>query len=687
MSDRIILPEYPIPEELKSVLRTKSYSLQSISYKYAKIIAALRSAKCIDIQEKHYLQLLKFALYLEEHQNTEEVKKYRLFRQPLRRIIDPTGDLRLALFQIIVDNVVDEERPWIRPNDLVDVIDIYDNNVYTLRITKIIENQIIIGDFSKRLCDTHVPSKLYDIDFRFHNYQMRCSHYAITLMDSHKTVSYLFPENKQWHVENDNCHIDSFQTVNPNIASNPEQLQAIWHIVNLSSFPIPYILYGPPGTGKTATLVEAMCQILKNSCNNILVCTPSNAAGDEIARRLLNFVPPGMIYRMYSMSKLFSTVNEDFKFCSNVEKNAVVLPNIEHFLTKRIVITTLCLSARLIMMRIPCNHFSHVFIDEAGQGTECDMLIPISLVSECGKLHSQIVFAGDPEQLGPVIMSKLAKSILGRSILERLMSYNLYQKDCNNKYNPKYITKLLQNYRNDPAILHVSNHLFYNSELIAKRQGSIKFPIIFHGVEGEEDKCPISSSRCNNKELSLVLDYVDALLKNGLGFGRFVPKNIGIVTPFTLQSKQIKKELELRRLKDISVGTVELFQGQERDVIIMSTVRSKTFVHEGIEHVGFLSSPKRFNVAITRAKQLLVVIGNPNVLQIDNNWRYLIKFCIANNSCIGATVDLKNFKNKKCASDFNFLKSSVLFDNQSLLSVHSCSVEMVDLMDNLHAFD
>ena len=144
-------------------------------------------------------------------------------------------------------------------------------------------------------------------------------------------------------------------------------------------------------------------------------------------------------------------------------------------------------------------------MDEAGQATEPETLIPMTLMSSKldshkGRLHGQLVIAGDPQQLGPIVQSQLATNLLGRSMLERLMDWELYRKNSRNKFNPSYVTKLVRNYRCHPSILQVPNVLFYDGELKAcggshtKRAETWRtlpakgFPMIFHAINGQEER-------------------------------------------------------------------------------------------------------------------------------------------------------------------------------------------------------
>jgi len=116
--------------------------------------------------------------------------------------------------------------------------------------------------------------------------------------------------------------------------------------------------------------------------------------------------------------------------------------------------------------------------------------------------------------------------------------------------------------------------------------------------------------------------------------------DIGIISPYRKQVEKIRYACTTSHFGMIKVGSVEEFQGQERHVIIISTVRSDTnfltFDHE--HNLGFLKNPKRFNVAITRAKALLIVIGNPHVLGKDPHWKQLLNYCRINNSYLGTPL-------------------------------------------------
>uniref|UniRef100_A0A8C2GLE5 RNA helicase n=1 Tax=Cyprinus carpio TaxID=7962 RepID=A0A8C2GLE5_CYPCA len=308
------------------------------------------------------------------------------------------------------------------------------------------------------------------------------------------------------------------------------------------------------------------------------------------------------------------------------------------------------LAGMLVSGGVPKGHFTHIFIDEAGQAVESECIIGIAGLLD--PVKGQLVLAGDPQQLGPILRSPLAQLHgLGQSLLERLMTQNaLYQKsqDGHSGYDTRFVTKLLRNYRSHPAILKIPNELFYENELqVFANQMEREafccwehlpkkgFPVMFHGVMGKDDREANSPSFFNVTEIEVIVSYLNKLMQTQgkKGLPKLSANDIGIITPYRKQVEKIRKALntvaELNKWKEIKVGSVEEFQGQERRVIIVSTVRSSVnYVKMDQDfNIGFLSNEKRFNVAMTRAKALLVVVGNPVILSKDPTWQRFIRYC------------------------------------------------------------
>ncbi|XP_017877191.1 putative helicase mov-10-B.1 [Ceratina calcarata] len=629
------LPMYKPPRELIWAfkhLNKENLTNDKLCNDYINLIKGLANVK--DISPEHYLILFKIMLYLESRCYTLEAEKHNMMDQQLK---SESSDVF-----IIQVPTLDEDDPFIFINDEVKISVVDTNESWSFRVIDVVNKKVYISPYDD---NTVVDKdKKYNVRFYPTNWPLRCCHYVLYIMNKYKLVNLMFPKMETNHFTLPDVELNWFHE---SVTKNPEQKAAVMNILHNSAYPAPYIVFGPPGTGKTTTLVEAICQVREQvKSKSILVCAHSNAAADEITKRLLQFLPTKYIFRIYAKAKTANTIDNKLIDCSNfINGESLYLPN-EVFTLKKIVITTLTTCIRLVNLNLRNDHFSHIFIDEASQSTELETLIPfttINSLSHCGEmLQSQIIIAGDPYQLGPVVKCREIAHLFGKSLLERLMECEPYQK-VDNKYNPRYITKLIRNFRSRAAILYTSNKLFYgdlipcaklckitsNWDILSNRT----FPIIFFAVQGVEVRAE-NLSVSNEKEALIVTYCLANLLKNTRIDGRKIGQNdIAIITPFREQKMMIENKLRNHSMWT-SVGTIETFQGQEREVIILSTVRSETFCHNGKEHIGFLSNPKRFNVALTRAKQLLIIVGNPFILCLDKHWETLWQYCQNNNACI-----------------------------------------------------
>lgn len=252
--------------------------------------------------------------------------------------------------------------------------------------------------------------------------------------------------------------------------------------------------------------------------------------------------------------------------------------------------------------------------------------------------------------MGPVLVSQIAKHCgFDKSLLERLSEHKnympLYGPD-GNQFDERFVTKLKKNYRSIPSILSIYSKLSYNNELEAevndessreitllksledvlynRQYANEKCGVFFINVNGRNLRTPESSSWFNYKEAAQVLGFVNRLKYLGISM-----KCVGIITPYALQAKKIREFIDNTMPGcGLKVGSVEEFQGHERDIILISTVRTNQnhLVKDQKFNLGFLQCPKRMNVAISRAKALLVVFGMESILSKDENWKYLIQY-------------------------------------------------------------
>jgi helicase MOV-10 len=424
------------------------------------------------------------------------------------------------------------------------------------------------------------------------------------------------------------------------------------NIMSGSGRPLPYILFGPPGTGKTTTLTEVVYQLAKHPDGlKILLVAPSNDAADILVGKLSSYFPPSEMRRILAFSRSIDTIPTNLRpYC---EAELSELGQKEEIEAAGIVITTISLAARFSFIGIQKGYFDVLCVDEAGHATEPEAIAVASTLMDFNKESrpGQMILAGDPKQLGPIVTSTVcAKFGMALSYMERLTQRDAYARsDTDHQYPPHLLTKLIHNYRSHPAIMKLSNEMFYDNELLMcgddfvthnltrwehlPKQG---FPILFHSVHGENLREANSPSWFNPQEAAEVANYVDLLInqtKAGLK-----PEEIGVITPYNRQAHKIGTALRFKGIHGVKVGSVETFQGQERRVIVISTVRAENDLLEFDRkyNLGFVANEKRFNVAITRAQALLIVIGHPKVLATDEaRWLPLLRFCKENGSWLG----------------------------------------------------
>ncbi|ROL44890.1 putative RNA helicase SDE3 [Anabarilius grahami] len=549
------------------------------------------------VEEGIYTERFHLLLYLEEIQMEVDIKKYDLHGK--------TMTLDKANKWLLVLNVpgVAENRPSVLLGDKLNVCVSKDRNqpvtVYEGYVHCVELERVKLG-FSNKLLKKFVDNMKFDVEFNINRFPLKLQHRAVELAVQHKLGDVLFPSDKGIK----HTALPHLRMFNKDLENNPEQKAAVQHILSGTAKPAPYLIFGPPGTGKTVTVVEAIKQVNKSEATtHILACAPSNSACDLLCERLLGYVDGHCLYRLYAPSRDPKAVPQKLLKHSNWSKahGSFLLPTREALMDYTVIVVTLVTAGRLVSGGVAKGHFTHIFIDEAGQAVEPECIIGVA----------------------------------GQSLLERLMKQNtLYQKsqDGNSVYDSRFVTKLLRNYRSHPAILKIPNELFYENELQVfanqmEREAFCHwehlpkkgFPVVFHGVMGKDEREANSPSFFNVTEIEVIVSYLNKLMETQgkKGLPKLSANDIGIIAPY-------RKQARLR-----NVGSVEEFQGQERKVIIVSTVRSSVnYVKMDQDfNIGFLSNEKRFNVAMTRAKALLIVVGNPVILSKDPTWQRFIRYC------------------------------------------------------------
>ncbi|KAK9054834.1 hypothetical protein SSX86_025913 [Deinandra increscens subsp. villosa] len=617
---RYKLLEYPIPHAMREVIKSKATPDSLIE----------------GLTPKNYVPFFRTLLIMEELKLEDDMRTYDMQNITFKK---------KGRFLTLEVPGLSERRPSLIMGDLIIAKPVSDNMspLYKGYIARVEAEEVLIS-FHEDLISYHSEGDRYDVQFEYNRLSMKRMYQALEASGKLDT-EFLFPE-----FSSNVRSIETCPLVPISCKLNEEQLSSVEMILGCKGGP-PYIVHGPPGTGKSVTLTEAILQLYKTRRNSIvLVCAPSNNAADHLLARLVmeNAVKirEGHILRLNAIARSIDDMKSEFlEFCSVDQQEGVFsCPIFEQLIRYRIIISTYASAGLLYAEGLKTGHFTHIFLDEAAQSCEPETMVPIS---HFYRRDTVVVLAGDPVQLGPVIFSKDAESYgLGKSFMERLCESKLYKDGDEN-----YVTKLVRNYRCHEHILSLPSQLFYKGELVSCKEDDTlypltwkdfipnpEFPVLFIGVQGVDEREGNNPSWFNRIEASEVVDVILNLKDKGIK-----SEDIGVITPYRQQVLKISKVLETYVGPEIKVGTVESFQGQEREVIIVSTVRS-TIKHDETDKrhcLGFLSNPRRFNVAITRARSLLIAIGNPHIICKDDHWNKLLWHCVDNDSYRGCFLPEK----------------------------------------------
>ncbi|MBF1535208.1 MAG: AAA family ATPase [Prevotella salivae] len=422
---------------------------------------------------------------------------------------------------------------------------------------------------------------------------------------------------------------------------NPTQERAVNEVLWAKDVAV---VHGPPGTGKTTTLVEAINETLMKE-SQVLVCAQSNMALDWISEQLVdrginvlrignptrvNDKMLGFTYerrfeshpdypQLWAIRKAIRELKShrkrgDERFHQKFEHlkaratELEIRINSNLFDEARVVASTLVGSANRVLEGMK---FGTLFIDEAAQALEAACWIPMRRVT-------RVVLAGDHCQLPPMVKSIAAlKAGLGKSLMERIVEHK-----------PDVVTLLKIQYRMNEKIMKFSSDWFYHGEVESAPQTrnrgilDLDEPIEWRDSkvddeEGDSGESFVGESfgRINKAEAQLTLNTLEDYFKK-IGKQRILDEHIdvGVISPYRAQVQYLRRLIRKRESfkpyrHSISVNTVDGFQGQERDIILISLVRSND---QG--QIGFLNDLRRMNVAITRARMKLIILGDKATL-------------------------------------------------------------------------
>ena len=397
-----------------------------------------------------------------------------------------------------------------------------------------------------------------------------------------------------------------------------------------------HAIHGPPGTGKTQTLIEIIRQLFIKT-KTILICGPSNLSVDNIVERLSNINIPclriGHPARLlpsvqdkaleyivdnctfggevlHDIKQEIDSLNRKVHSCKSKRDKYLLYKDIRELKKefkkreKKVIFEQThkflihCCTLSNAMNKHTRDYYDVVIIDEVCQAIEPECWIAL-------QKSSKAIIAGDPLQLPPVVKSKPNKlANLEISLMERVLKSTAVCTLLQVQYrmNKEINAFPSKHIYNDKLVCHNSNENIRITDHF-KVEEEFTFPVVFYdnlhqSIELQDD----SKSIYNEGELQNIKEVVDSLIKNN------IPESfIGVIAAYNAQVSRLKVLLPY---KDIEIGTVDGFQGREKEIILISTVRCND------DHsIGFLSEKRRMNVAITRAKMLLILFGDSETME------------------------------------------------------------------------
>ncbi|XP_071943710.1 3'-5' exoribonuclease HELZ2-like [Antedon mediterranea] len=455
---------------------------------------------------------------------------------------------------------------------------------------------------------------------------------------------------------------------------NKKQHQAVEYMHKAGTTTVngpPLVIYGPFGTGKTRTMAESVKKILLKHGTTVLICTMSNSGADlYIIEHLDEYLktyqhqrptkkktykkrPKPTLLRVYQPERRIATIHPDVRKYCLVDKatNTINLPTRDDVKRSRVVICTLNMALRLVSLNLK-GHFTHILIDEAGQALETQAIMPLAMA----EWKTCVAIAGDHIQMSPKVYSKEARiGGFDQSILKRLHDHYKKAKDENTIF-------LYYNYRTCEEILSFVSDIFYKTKLISKKLHPIHptiHPLSFYAVRGKDHL--VGTSYCNRDEVVELGFRVENLYRNWPPeWGE--KRDIGVVTPYNSQVLEVRKELRRRKLNDVTVEGVRNVQGKEFRALFISVVRTRekldgkgnvTVKYSNPDesenfYYGFLSDKKMLNTAFTRAKSLLVVVGDPiamcSIGLCSKVWEKFLQKCEQHRSLYPSDITLQQIR-------------------------------------------
>lgn len=542
-----------------------------------------------------------------------------------------------------------------------------------------VSNERIILNHSQEI--SRIPKELeISFDYKVSSRVLKKQEYSLRDLKQNKTI-----------IENLLSKITNPQALAPkikipkckkyhNIKLDENQKEAVDKALSLERGEY-LLIQGPPGTGKTTVIAEIIEQILsQNKLAKILVTSQSNQAVDNVLEKICE--TEDKIVRFGKDTSKFSDMakryHEELVFDNYLQSVKTRLENdktnyfiesecleklhkkwkrqilqgdkeLQELLFKKIRIIFGTLVGISSWQNFRDIEFDYIIVDEAGRATLPELMIPL-------RRGKRFILVGDHKQLPPIIDSEVLNQMEKKSYAKKDLEVTLFEELFKKIKHKDFKHFLRYNYRSDKSIAKIYSDTFYDGEIqtkdFLKREHGLDFDkkVYFYSTSKLNKRFEVQSGtgKQNDTNRDIIIDILEEIEAQAIKHN--IKKTIGVITPYLAQRNHIRQKFNPKRknfkMTDINIDSVDAFQGSDRDIIIYDIVRSPQNNKGSIE---FVADEKRLNVALSRTKELLFIVGdadfiyNTSIRDKNNPFKTIIEM-LSNDSKHYQIKELKNEK-------------------------------------------
>ncbi|XP_068675109.1 3'-5' exoribonuclease HELZ2-like isoform X2 [Montipora foliosa] len=633
-----------------------------------------------ELSRSNYKKIMHALLHVEEGFMKAEIARYTLNNVQLHarlNISDEMTGMKCAVDNELFGILHLQEEDALRPDDAagrllyrnvnsvwLQLSESNSNKVYEAPVEKV-ESESVVLRLASKICSEFSLFDTCDVNvnaqFQLNRWPICEMHASVDRLTSGQLERFVFPAPRAPLAVSNEVSIRWDWLLDKRL--NERQKEVIKRIALREYNAPPLVVFGPFGTGKTFTLNQAVRLLVQmDKSHRILLCTHSNRAADihvELLHKYLteqNGAPAARPLRIYQPMRRLETASKVARKYCLIKDGEFKLPSRDNLLEHRVIITTLSTSKVLLDLHVFHGFFTYILIDEAAQALEPEALKPLVFAAP----NTKVVFTGDHMQMSPEVYSPQARQLgLQKSLAERLFDLYSREDEEHSKWKSNVLF-LTENYRCHKEILNFPSYNFYGDKLIARGchmqpAHPTYGPLLFFSARGREKK-EHDNSYINMSEVDEVVKRVKEVANHWPTheWGQKKLSEIAVLSSYRYQVQAIRNRLRKdRAFTDVKVDTIHNVQGEEFRVLFISTVRTfhtckpqeQQLPESGVDrqlYWEFLSDPKLLNTAVTRARCLVAVVGDPVSLCTVGNcrviWKDFIKRCNQSGGLYGTTM-------------------------------------------------